>query len=131
MMRAICACDSCQAAAKALGALPDALPIADSDGGTAVLLYRKDRVGQVEGAAHLRTYRLEPDSPTRRLVADCCNTPMLMDFTKGYWLSIYPVALPSGDPAARPSVRTFTAPFMARLLLTWAGMGFRTPKLGW
>lgn len=130
VMRAACACESCQAAAKTLGGLPDAPVIASADGSTPVILYRKDRIGQVSGLEHVREYRLTAESPTRRLVADCCNTPMLMDFTKGYWISFYAGRLPAAEGSGR-MLRTFTAPFMAKLLLTWAGMGFRTPKLAW
>lgn len=127
-MRATCYCGSCQAAAKALGALPGAPAIAHDDGGTDFTLYRKDRVGRAEGIEHLRAHRLTPESPTRRLVADCCDTPMLLDFTKGFWISVYPPCLPA---APRPSLKAQSAPFMARLLLAWARMGFRSPKLPW
>lgn len=123
MMRATCSCGSCQAAAKILGVS------VDSDGGTDFTLYRKDRVGQVSGIEHLREHRLMPDSPTRRMVADCCDTPMIADFTKGYWLNFFAESLPASE--SRPKLRSYTAPFMARLLLSWAAMGFRRPKLTW
>jgi hypothetical protein len=149
MMRATCYCDSCQAAGKILGELPGAPAIVDQDGGTDFTLYRKDRVGRVGGIEHLQPHRLTAESPTRRMVADCCNTPMLLDFTKGFWLSVYPGCLSAADrqesagagitpdasgdlgPHPRPTLRAQSAPFMARLFLSWAVMGFRTPKLGW
>ena len=149
MMRATCYCDSCQAAAKVLCDLPGAPAIAGRDGGTDVTLYRKDRIGRVIGIDHLREHRLTAESPTRRMVADCCSTPMLLDFTKGFWLCFYPGCLSATDgqpsPSAsvvpatspdasispRPTLRSFSAPFMARLILSWAAMGFRTPKVAW
>jgi len=120
MMRATCYCGSCREAARLLGV------DVDQDGGTDYTLYRKDRVGEVAGSEHLREHRLKPDSPTRRMIAECCGTPMMADFTKGYWLNFYS---PAERP--RPSLRSYTAPFMAKLVLKWAAMGFRTPKLPW
>src|SRR5262249_36208097 len=34
-----------------------------------------------KGSEHLQ-FRLTPDSPTRRVVASCCNSAMLLEFTK-------------------------------------------------
>jgi transposase InsO family protein len=133
MMRATCYCDSCRAAARILGDLPDAPAIVGDDGGTDYTLYRKDRIGRSTGIDHLREHRLTPESPTRRMVADCCNTPLVLDFTKGFWLSFYPCCLTatSADIDTRPKLRALSAPFMARLLLSWAATGFRKPKLDW
>src|ERR1700761_6795957 len=85
----VCYCASCQEAGRAFERLPGAPPVLETDGGTAAILYRKDRVRFVEGQGHLKAYRLKPESPTRRLVATCCNTAMCLDFTKGHWLSMY------------------------------------------
>ena len=133
MMRATCYCDSCQAAARTLGDLPDAPAIVGEDGGTDYTLYRKDRISRSTGIDHLREHRLAPESPTRRMVADCCNTPLVLDFTKGFWLSFYPSCLTamSEDVHPRPKLRALSVPFMARLLMSWAMMGFRKPKLDW
>ena len=132
MMRATCYCGSCREAAGLLSDLPGAPAIASEDGGTDVALYRKDRVGPGVGLDHLQEHRLTAGSPTRRLVADCCNTPLMLDFTKGFWLSIYPGCLSATeDRGPRPTLRAHSAPFMARLLLTWAAMGFRSPKVAW
>ena len=130
ILRATCYCNSCQAAAKILGDLPGAPTIAADDGGTDFMLYRKDRVGQIIGIDHLREHRLTPNSPMRRMVAECCNTPMAADFTKGFWLNIFAGCLEGGGQP-RPTLRSYTAPFMARLVLSWAAMGFRRPKLTW
>lgn len=133
IMHATCYCASCQAAAKALGDLPGAPAIAGEDGGTDIVLYRKDRIGGVIGIDHLQEHRLTGESPTRRMVAGCCNTPMLLDFTKGFWLSFYAGRLSAADAGAysRSMLRAHTGPFMTRLLLSWAAMGFRTPKVAW
>lgn len=132
-LRAACYCDSCRVAAKLLADLPGAPLIAAEDGGTDFVLFRKDRVGELAGGGYLQEHRLKPDSPTRRMVAGCCNTPMLLDFTKGFWLSVLPSCLPAteADPHPRPTLRSYTPPFMARLLWTWVKMGFRAPKLTW
>ncbi len=120
----------------------------DADGGTAFVLQRKDRVAFTRGTDSLREFRLKPDSPTRRVVAACCNTPMFLEFSGGHWLSVYRDRL---ETAERPSIeiRTMTADrrasveftdslpsyrrhsawFMWRLFVAWAAMGFRAPKL--
>jgi hypothetical protein len=41
------------------------------------------------GQEHLEEHRLEPDSPTRRVIAKCCNSAMFVDFTKGHWVSMF------------------------------------------
>jgi hypothetical protein len=42
-----------------------------------------------EGFPRVEEHRLKPDSPTRRVVATCCNSAMFLDVTKGHWLSMY------------------------------------------
>ena len=95
---AVCYCASCQQAGRGFEQLPAAPPVLEPDGGTAMVLYRKDRVRCVHGADLLKEYRLKPSSPTRRLVATCCNSAMLLDFTKGHWLSMYRHRLPPDAP---------------------------------
>jgi hypothetical protein len=85
ILTAACYCTSCQDAGHRLERLASAPPVLDPDGGTSVILYRKDRVQCVTGRQHLEEHRLNPDSPTRRVVATCCNSAMLLDFTKGHW----------------------------------------------
>jgi hypothetical protein len=142
-----CYCSDCQAAGHDLEALSGAPKLVDDDGGTPMVLFRKDRVAAVDTEALLREYRLNADTPTRRLVAACCNTPMAVDFTKGFWLAIYADRL--GDKAPPLEMRTMvkqrptgvvlssdvsnceghSGKFMLRLLSTWVGMGFRRPAL--
>ncbi len=75
---------------------------------------------------------------------------MFLDFTAGHWVSFYrdrfppdarpPVALRVMTRDRRPGVEFTdalpsyngqTGGFMARLLLAWAAMGFRTPRIDW
>ncbi len=120
----------------------------ESNGATHLILYRKDRVRLDSGAECLAEHRLSPVSPTRRVVATCCNTPVFMEFTKGHWLSVYARLWPTDmRPAAEMRTMTSDAPadanlsgdvanaktypfgFFLRLLSAWAAMGFRVPKI--
>ncbi|WP_202796814.1 hypothetical protein [Pedosphaera parvula] len=92
---------------------------------------------------------MTPDSKTRRVVATCCNAPMFLDFTQGHWLTVYRFRLPAGVRSPQMRVNTSERPsgvtlpddipnypahslaFMTRLLLSWAAMGFRRPKVTW
>jgi hypothetical protein len=128
---------------------PDAPSVVGDDGGTNLMLYRKDRVGPITGGDLLQEHRLTPTSPTRRVVATCCNTPMFLEFTNGHWLSVYAGrlsgALPPLDmrvmtidrleqsplPTDVPNYERQSAGFMWKLLTAWAAMGFRRPKVAW
>lgn len=143
---AVCYCASCQAAGRGVEQLPGAPEVLESDGGTAIILFRKDRVRCVRGREHLSEFRLKPDSPTRRLVATCCNSAMLLDFTKGHWLSIYRRRFPTDAPKIEfrvmttdrragvaladdvPNYRGYSGRFMLKLLAAWIAMGCRSPK---
>ena len=142
----ICYCASCQQAGRAFERLPAAPPVLETDGGTAAILYRKDRVRCVQGQEHLKEYRLKPESPTRRLVATCCNTAMFLDFTKGHWLSMYRCRFLKGAPEIEmrvmtrdrrasvalpndvPNYRGHSGRFMVKLLAAWIAMRFQTPN---
>src|SRR5918997_4397482 len=87
IMSAVCYCQSCQEGSRQIEALPYGRPVCDSDGGTAYVLYRKDRIEYSKGSQLLRGYKLTDESPTRRVVASCCNSPMFLDFEQGHWLS--------------------------------------------
>ena len=93
-----CYCDSCQAAGRQFEALPSAPKVLDGDGGTPCVLYRKDKVSCLKGSERLQDRKLTPDSPTRRVLATCCNSAMFLDFTKGHWLSMYRARFQSGVP---------------------------------
>lgn len=142
ILTASCYCTSCQDAGHRLDRLLDA------DGGTGMTLYRKDRVQRVTGRRHLEEHRLKPDSPTRRVVATCCNSAMFLDFTKGHWVSIYRDRFPTGAPPTEmrvmtgerragagllpddvPNHRGHSVKFMLKLVAAWMAMGFRRPQL--
>ncbi|MFY0663137.1 MAG: hypothetical protein JXQ97_00815 [Natronospirillum sp.] len=148
IISAECLCADCQNAGAFLQSLPSAPPTLDHNGATRFVLYRKDRVQCLQGQNALREHRLSEDSPTRRVVATCCNTPMFLEFTNGHWLSIYgglwPVAdLPTLEirtmtrsrpegvvlPADVPNPSTHTLSFYWKLFQAWAAMRFRTPKV--
>src|SRR3974390_902076 len=107
ILRGICYCASCQEAGRRYQATPHAVPVMAEDGGTDYVLYRKDRVRCVKGGELLEERRLKPESPTRRMVARCCNTAMFLDFTKGHWLTVYRGRLPDDIPP--PTMRMMTA----------------------
>ena len=144
----ICYCSSCQQAGQMFEKLPSAPRVMDADGGTPVILYRKDRVRCETGKEHLEEFRLKPGSPTRRVMAACCNSPMFLDFTKGHWLSIYRNRFPDGGPPVEMRLMTkerpagvvlagkahnhegFSGKLMLKLILAWIAMGFRRPDTG-
>jgi len=148
IVAATCYCHSCQAAGQAFDALSGAPGTLRSDGGTPYLLVRKDRLQWLSGTDHLDEHRLKPDSPTRRFVARCCNSPVALEFSKGHWLSVYSARIPAEDrPAAEmrtmvkdrpegvelpddiPNYATPSGKFLWRLLTAWAAMGFRAPAV--
>ena len=142
ILAAACYCGSCQQAGQEFENLPSASPVRDGDGGTPLVLFRKDRVRCEAGQEHLEEHRLKPDSPTRRVLATCCNSPMFLDFTKGHWLSIYRKRLAGDAPPIEMRVMTkdrradvvlpddvpnydgYPGRFMLRLMLARLAMGF-------
>lgn len=143
-----CHCTSCRQASERLGHLPGAPDVRAENGGTPYVLYRKDRVRITSGQDMIREFRLKPESPTRRIVASCCNTPLFLEFQHGHWLSIFSVLWPeeTRPPAEMrtmtsdipdgvtldtsiPNARTQSLSFMRKLLGAWIAMGFRSPKL--
>lgn len=146
ILTASCYCTSCRDAGHRLERLASAPPVLDPDRGTSVILYRKDRVQCVTGCQHLEEHRLKPDSPTRRVVAKCCNSAMFLDFTKGHWVSLYRNRFPTGAaplemrvmtgerrvsvglPDDVPSHRGHSVGFMLKLIAAWIAMGFRRSR---
>lgn len=143
-----CLCSDCQSAGQILQALPGAPPVLDQKGATRFVLYRKDRVRCDAGENFLREHRLSAESPTRRVVATCCNTPMFLEFTNGHWLSMYGGLWPESTlpalelrtmtrerpegvalPDDVPNPETHTVSFYVKLFRAWAAMRFRTPKI--
>jgi len=86
----VCYCKDCQKGAGQIEALPKAGVVRDPDGGTAYILYRKDRIECSKGAELLRSYKLKETSATNRVVATCCNSALFMNFDSGpHWVSAY------------------------------------------
>lgn len=147
ILRGICYCASCREAGRRHQAMPGADSGLAADGGTDYVLYRKDRVSCVRGGDLLEERRLKPESPTRRMVARCCNTAMFLDFTKGHWLTVYRGRLPGDIPPATMRMMTAERPegvvlpddianypghsakFMLKLLRAWMAMGFKRPAV--
>ena len=129
IVSASCYCADCRSAAQIMEAMPNAPRLREADDGTRVQLFRKDRVDVFQGEHLLREFRLKPDSPTCRVVASCCNSPMFLDFTSGFWVSIYEqrIVQPSSIPAR--IYKAHSPRFLSKLMLTWATMGFRALKL--
>ncbi len=142
IMRAVCYCDDCQRAGHLIAARPDAPSVLGPDGGTDFVLFRKDRVVPVRGEELLDPVRLHDQSPTKRVIATCCNSAMHLDFEKGHWLSLYrdrlrsdpgPVQMriqtrfmPEGatPPPGAPVYRSFPLKFIANLLKARVAMLF-------
>ena len=142
-----CYCASCQEAGHRFEELASAPPVLNPDGGTDYILYRKDRVQCVTGQEYLEEHRLKPNSPTRRVVATCCNSPMFLDFTKGHWLTMYRFRFPTDAPPLQMRLMTaerragvelahdlpnYDGPskkFKWKLVTAWIAMGLRRPEI--
>jgi hypothetical protein len=147
ILTAACYCTSCQQAGRRFEQLASAPPVLNPDGGTDFVVYRKDRVQCVTGQDYLEEYRLTPDSPTRRVVATCCNSPIFLDFTRGHWLTMYRDRFPAGAPPLEMRVMTqerrdgtefaddlpnygrHSGKFILKLIAAWIAMGFRRPEI--
>ncbi|QPC85614.1 hypothetical protein GA830_01845 [Mesorhizobium sp. NBSH29] len=143
-----CLCNSCRQAAARLAKLPRAPNILTSHEATASAEYRKDRIRFVSGREHLAEFRLVADAGSRRVVATCCNTPVLLEMKGAHWLSLYLHLWPESSrpaidirtmvsdlpdashlPDNVPNLKTHTVSFYMKLLWAWIGMGFRNPKI--
>ena len=143
-----CHCTSCRTAAQRLAQLPGSPVAGGAPDGVDYVLYRKDRLRITHGRAALRHFRLGPQRKTRRVIASCCNSPMLVEFDGGHWASLYGSLWPAGTLPALdlhtmtgdrletrplddgvPAGRWATTKFFATLLGAWIAMGFRQPAL--
>ena len=133
-MTPVCYCRDCREGWRRLEALPGAPPARAADGGTAYQVYRKDRVACVAGHEHLRAFKLDAKSATNRVLAGCCNTPMLLNFDDGkHWVSVCrarfdgaqaPLEMlvctgsppPPGLPAGVPAYSGYPLRFIGKLL---------------
>ena len=144
-----CYCTSCREAGRGFEQLDHAPPLVNEDGGTALIVVRKDRVRCVKGADLLREHRLSPSSPTRRVVSLCCNSPMFLDFSKGHWLTMYrnrfidetpsiEMRVMTGDrePGKKlsddvPNHATHSWKLLIKILAAWVAMRFRRPEIAY
>lgn len=135
----VCHCDDCQEGGGRIEALDKAGPVQDPDGGTAYLLFRKDRLECVKGAPLLKALKLKETSATNRVIATCCNSAMVLNFDDGKpWVSVYRRRF-AGDvppPAMRictkfskhplpddiPRYAGFPLRFVARIVVAWIPM---------
>jgi hypothetical protein len=142
IMAVACYCDDCQRGSRQIEMLPSATPVLAVDGGTAYVLYRKDRFECATGREWLRDLRLAERSPTRRVVAACCNSALYLDFQKRHWVSAYrarfqeaapPIQMhiqtrfkpqPDGASGAIPTYRALPPRFFAKLLFARVAMLF-------
>ena len=103
---AACYCDDCQAAAAKI-AQTGAVSPADPDGGTAFMLFRRDRLACTGGSERLCAVRLREGTKTRRMVAECCGTAMYLAFDDSRpWVSAF--RDPFGETAPPVQMRICT-----------------------
>lgn len=103
----ICYCNDCQATGRQIEAMPNAPSSRDADGGTGYVAYRKDRVSFLKGAALLTKHKLDAKSPTNRVIATCCNSPMVLNFDDGkWWVDIYRARYVGSAPSVQMRVCT-------------------------
>jgi len=137
----VCYCDDCQEGSRRIEALPHGRAVRDADGGTAYVAYRKDRVRCTKGAQLFQAHRLREGSSTKRVVAACCGSAMMLGFDDAkHWVDVYRARL-QGDPPALemrvctkfrpegvalpqdvPSYEAFALRFLVKLLAARIGM---------
>lgn len=139
-----CYCDTCQEGSRRIEALPDAPSVLEPDGGTAYVVYRKDRVTYARGSDLLNEHRLERNPKTSRVVASCCNAAVAMRFDDvRHWVPVYRVRFGPDAPPVQlrmctrylpadaavpndvPSHRDYPVAFMMKLLSSRIAMLFR------
>jgi hypothetical protein len=139
-----CYCDTCQEGSRRIEALPDAAPVRDAYGGTEYTAYRKDRVAYVKGSDLVKDYALDEGSKTKRVVASCCNSAIMMRFDDArHWFPLYRARLGSSAPPVEmrictrfladgvvlpndvPAHRDYPPAFVRKLLSSWVAMLLR------
>ncbi len=104
---AACHCDDCQTAARKLDELPAPEPTMDAFDGTQYVLYRKDRYFISSGSELLWPLKLRDTSPTSRMVASCCNSPMFLMFNNAqHWISVYRSRVEEKPPRLQSRIAT-------------------------
>ena len=112
----VCYCDTCQEGSRQIEALTNAEPILGPDGGTAYILYRKDRIQYSKGAELLKGYTIEEKSTTSRVVASCCNSAMVMRLADAmHWIPVYRARFQGDMPPVEWRICTKFNPENARI----------------
>jgi hypothetical protein len=107
IVSAVCYCDDCQEGARQIEALPGAPAIADADGGTACMLFRKDRIAWSKGEPLLKGHKIKEKSASNRVVATCCNSAMYLNFDDSrHWVSAYRNRFHGGLPPLQMRICT-------------------------
>jgi len=141
----ICHCDDCQEGSRRIEALPNGHPVREQNGGTAYAAYRKDRVRCSKGASLLVAHKIREGSATKRLVATCCATAMLLGFEdRKHWVDVYWTRIRRDPPQIEmhvctkfrregvdlprdiPSYSGYPARFLAKLVVARIAMIFDT-----
>jgi hypothetical protein len=141
----ICYCDDCQEGARQIRSLPNGVAVEEPDGGTAYLVYRKDRITYLKGASLVRHHKIRENSATHRVIASCCNSAVFLGFDDGkHWVDLYRsrcvgAALPAQmrvctkfQPAGRtiptglPQYSGYPASLLVKLVLARAAMLFHS-----
>lgn len=136
-----CYCNDCQEGSRQIDALPNARPVLEPDGGTAYVLYRKDRVKCSRGDGLLMSHKIREKSATNRVVATCCNSAVLMNFDDArHWVPVYRARFQGDAPPLQmrictkfkpensdvrsdvPSYSGYPLTFMAKLVAAWIPM---------
>jgi hypothetical protein len=65
------------------------------------------------------------------MVATCCNSPMLLEFTKGHWLTMYRGRFPSDAPPIEMRVMTRDRPQAVQLSNDVPSYRTHTGKFVW
>lgn len=137
----VCYCDDCQKGSRHIESLPNAAPVLDTDGGTAYLVYRKDRIRCSRGVTLLKSYKIRAESVTNRVFATCCNSAMFLNFDDSkHWVDVYRARLRGTAPPVQmrlctkfrraadeipndaPSYPKWSRKFLAKLLLARLAM---------
>ncbi len=78
---------------------------------TAYVSYRKDRVTYAKGASFLEDVTLEQNPKTRRVVASCCNSAILMRFDDArHWAPVYSTRFGPNGPTVQMRICTSFLP---------------------
>lgn len=112
----VCYCDDCQRGSRRIDALPNAPPVLDHDGGTAYVLYRKDRVHCSAGAQFLKSHKIDDKSATSRVVASCCSSALFMKFDDArHWVPVYRARIEGDAPPVQMRICTKFKPEQSRI----------------